>query len=128
MASQPLNTTIKVYQRVRAQREINRYDSVKNIIGRLRPLIAVVPGEEVRTAYGTRTSQPTDFSPFMGSAAAGATRGLPITVGPKAAKDFKTVAQLAGVDFPVEIGQDKFVQETEANAAVDLFTNAKNAQ
>jgi len=127
MADQPLNQDIQIFRTVRGQREILRHDSVKNIIGKLRRLILVEPGCELRTEYGTRSTTVTDFSPFMGMAAAGATRGLPITVDIRTAEDFSCVDDMTGIDFPVEIGSDKFVMEDSLNVGGDIQEDARNA-
>ncbi len=126
MASQPLNTTISVYRRVRSQREAQRHDSIKNITDRLRRLILVDPGNEIRTSVIDRDTAVTDFSTYMGQASALATRGHPIVVGVQARKDFSVVTQLTGIDFPVEIGSDKFVQENAANVGGDLYQDARD--
>ena len=126
MASQPLNTQISVYRRVRAQREPQRHDSIKNITGKLRRLILIAPGEEIRTAVVSRDTGVTDFSTYMGQASASATRGHPIVVGVQAVKDFSVVQQISGVNFPVEIGGDKFVEETAATVGNDLHQDARD--
>ena len=124
MASQPLNTTISVFRTVRAQREPDRHDSIKNITGHLRSLILVDPGNEIRTTVVARDTAVTDFSPYMGHASSQVTRGLPVVVGVQARKDFDVVMQLTGIDFPVEIGADKFVSEDATNVGGDLYGDA----
>jgi hypothetical protein len=126
MASQPLNATINVFRRVRSQREAQRHDSIKNITGRLRRLILVDPGNEIRTTVTDRDTGVTDFSTYMGQASALADRGHPIVVGVQARKDFSVVTQLTGIDFPVEIAGDKFVQENAANVGGDLHQDARH--
>ena len=128
MASQPLNTTISVYRRVRSQREAQRHDSIKNITDRLRRLILVDPGNEIRTSVVKRDTAVTDFSTYMGqaSALAGTGRGHPIVVGVQARKDFSVVTQLTGINFPVEIGSDKFVEDDAAHVGSDLHRSARN--
>jgi hypothetical protein len=122
MASQPLNTQIQVFRRIRAQREPQRHDSIKNITHKLRRLILVDPHNEIRTGVVSRDSAVTDFSTYMGQAKSipAAQRGMPVVIGVVARKDFTVVQQLAGIDFPVEIGHDKFVQETAATVGGDL--------
>lgn len=127
MAAQPLNTTIQIFRQVRAQREPERHDSVKNLTGHLRRLILMAPGQEIRTAVISRDTAVTDFSAFMGQAkplaggvdvfGAVGGRGLPVVIGTRAVKDFSVVNQLTGIDFPVEIGADKFVQSDSAHVA-----------
>lgn len=127
MASQPLNTNIQVFRRVRAQREWLRFDSIKNVVGHLRSLILMVPGEELRTQAGIRDTAVTDFSAYMGQASPEATRGLPFVINIRAAKDFNVVNSMTTIDFPIQIGQDKFIQETAANVGGDLFAQASAA-
>ncbi len=130
MSAQPANTSISVFRNVRTQRNIVRHDSVAAIIKHLRPLVAVKPGEEINVGVLTRDSNVSDFSPYMGQAAAGATRGFPVVIGvlPTA-----TFGQLQGIstadtvaDFAFQIGSDKFVAATAATlSSEDLFAEAK---
>jgi len=129
--AQPSNTDISIFYTVRAQREFSRQDSVKDITGKLRPLVLVAPGEEFTSGYGAtsnykfRQAGLSDFSPVMGSAAAGAVRGLPRLVKAGSVRDFSVVQTIVGVDFPVAIGQDKFVSLNAANVAADLQADAR---
>lgn len=127
MADQPLNTDIQIFRTVRSQRAMARNDSIKNITGRLRRLFLVEPGREIYTSYGARMTSVTDFSPFMGEARPLASRGLPITIGVRAVKDFSAIETMVGVDFPVVIGQDAFVQETAATVGGDIQQSARDA-
>lgn len=126
MASQPLNTEINVFRRVRSQREPVRHDSVKNITHKLRKLILVAPHEEIRTQVVARDTNVADFSAYMGPATSQANRGQPVVVGVQAAKDFNVVETISGIDFPVEIGHDKFVSENAANVGGDLHQDARD--
>lgn len=126
-ASQPLNSEIQVFRRLRTYRQAVRHESVKNITHKLRPLVFSVPGEEVRTEVKSRDTNVADFSSYMGEASASATRGFPVVIGAKEVKDFKTVERLTGIDFPVEIGADKFVQDAPATPGSDLFGELRDA-
>ena len=88
MASQPANTTINVFRRLRLFREHLRHESVKNITSWLRGLVFSVVGEEIRTINGVLDTTVSDLSVV-------AKDGFPITVGPRAAKDFSAVETLA---------------------------------
>ena len=126
MASQPLNTEINVFRRVRSQREPQRHDSIKNITGKLRRLILIAPGEEIRTQVVARDTSVTDFSTYMGQASATVTRGHPIVIGVAEVKDFSVIEQLAGINFPVDIGADKFIEEDATNVGGDLHQDARD--
>ena len=126
MASQPLNTEISVFRRVRSQREPQRHDSIKNITGKLRRLILMAPGQEIRTQVVSRDTSVTDFSTYMGHASAAATRGHPIVIGVNPVKDFSVVEQLTGINFPVEIGADKFVEEDATHVGGDLHQDTRD--
>jgi hypothetical protein len=102
-----------------------RHDSVASIIKRLRPLTLVKPGEEVLVGVVHRDTTVSDFSPFMGQAAAGATRGFPIVVELLPTATFEQGQGLASADFAYQIGSDKFIKATAAtNATADLFGEA----
>ena len=129
MSAQPLNTSISVYRTLRTRRNISRYDSVAAIIKNLRPLVLVVPGQEITAGVLNRDSGVTDCSPYMGQAAAGADRGFPVVVG-----TFKQLSLAAGIenitgeDFAFQIGSDKFLKNTsDTVATADLFGDAQTA-
>lgn len=126
MASQPANTAIAVFRRVRGIREPVRHDSVKNITHKLRRLILMPPHEEIRTQVVARDTNTTDFSAYMGEATSQANRGHPVVIGVRAVRDFSAMQQITGVDFPVEIGHDMFVQEAPERAGQDLHQDARN--
>lgn len=126
MASQPSNTDIQVFRRVRSQREAVRHDSVKNITHKLRGLLVVPPGEEDRTIVVARDSNVSDLSAYMGQSAGGATRGMPVVIGTRALKDFSTIENLSGINFPVSIGHDKFIEEDSTNVGGDLHQDVRD--
>ena len=119
MASQPANTEITVYRRVRAQVEAKRHDPV-NIIGRIRPQILVVPAEEIRVVE-TRDNLVTDAWRL----------GHPLV---RYARPEKTPGDLydsaSGLDFPVRLTnthRDRFMQKTAENVADDIQQDARDA-
>ena len=124
MATQPANTDINVFRKVRSFRQAHRQESVGALIKRLRPLVMSVPAEEVLVTYQNRDTSVTDMSPYMGEARANATRGMPRTVGLRATRTFASVAGTSGksFDFPIQIGQDSFITLTVAG-----LTHATNA-
>ncbi len=127
MASQPANTDIKVFYSVRSQRDPIRHESVAALTKRLRPLVMSVPGEEILVGVLARDTAVSDFSPFMGEARYGAGRGFPIVIGLLKRKAFADAQEgLTGIDFAFTIGQDKFLQNTEANLSRDLHSDLRN--
>jgi hypothetical protein len=124
MATQPANTDINVFRKVRGFRQAHRHESVGALIKRLRPLIVSVPAEEILVTYQNRDTSATDMSPYMGEARANATRGMPRVVGLRAVRTFASVAGTSGksLDFPIQIGQDMFLRLTTAG-----LTHATNA-
>ena len=135
MSAQPLNTSISVYRSLRTRRNISRYDSVAAIIKNLRPLVLVVPGQEINAGVLTRDTSVTDCSPYMGQAAAGADRGFPVVVGLLNQMTLTTgLDNITGEDFAFQIGSDKFLKNTSATVGLsdvdsggDLFGNAQEA-
>lgn len=128
MASQPANAEIRTHRRIRTLRNPERHDTIKNVTHKLRGLVFSVPAEQDLTEVKSRDTAVTDLSPFMGQGAAGATRGVPVVIGAKATKDVSVVETLSNIDFPVEIGHDKFYQETEDTAGdQDLFQSLRDA-
>jgi len=54
-------------------------------------------------------------------------RGLPIVRYLRPVVPFQTAAEnIAGLNFPVVIGQDKFLEKSDANVADDLHENARD--
>ena len=129
MASQPLNTDIQIYRNVRSFRQALRQESVAALIKRLRPLVMVVPSQEILVEVKFRDSTVTDLSPYMGQASKAFGRGFPIVIGLRSTVSFATAETgIAGVDFPFQIGQDKFITNTLANLSTDLFAGLRALQ
>lgn len=125
MASQPANSTIKVYRSVRAYRQMHRHDSVEAITKHLRPLVMSVPGEEVLTGVLTRNTSLKDFSSYMGQASAGATRGMPVVVGVKSTTSFADAQSGLTVAPALKIAGDKFLTNDSANVDDDLHATIR---
>ena len=123
MASQPLNTGIKIYRRLRSERNGLRHDSIKALTGRLRPKILQIPGLETPAAVVKNRDANKGLSTYDEA-------GRPIVVGLRATTNFSAYEDFAGVNFPVTIGQDQFVENTDAGLAVtaqaDLFKQAQD--
>lgn len=115
MASQPANSTIRVYRALRGQRSLLRNESLKAISGNMRALILQVPGEEVpATDYSYDTTRK-GVTPYDRA-------GLPIVVSVRATKTWETATSLTGVDIARQIGPDKIVTNT-----ADGLTSATNS-
>ena len=124
MATQPANTDINVFRRTRGFRQAHRHESIGSLIKRLRPLVMSVPAEEVLVTYQNPDTSVSDMSSYMGEARTTATRGMPRVVGLRAVRTFASVAGTSGksFDFPIQIGQDKFLKLTTAG-----LTHATNS-
>lgn len=129
MSAQPLNTEISIYRTVRSLRAAHRHESVAALIKRLRPLVMVVPGEEILVKVLARDTAVTDFSPYMGQASPTASRGFPIVIGLTDDTSFATAqGSLTAADFAFQIGSDKFIQNTAAGLTRDLFGDLQALQ
>lgn len=122
MSAQPLNTTIKQYYTARTKRDVRLGDSVEALTKRLRPLVMVIPGEEIVSGVLTRDTTVADFSPYMGEARYGASRGFPIVVGIKPTIDLETAQEaLAEIDFAFKVGADWHLRNVEAGLDRDMY-------
>ena len=124
MASQPANSTIKVYRALRGQRALVRNESLKAFSGNMRPLFLQVPGEEVpATEYAYDTSRK-GVTPYDRA-------GLPIVVTLRATKSWATATSLSGVAIAQQVGPDKLVTNTATGLASatnsDLHKKAQDA-
>lgn len=128
MASQPANTDINVYRRVRAFRQDHRHESVEALIKHLRPLVMSVPSEEILSGVLTRDANLADFSAYMGEARHDATRGFPIVIGLLPQKSYADAQEgITGVDFGFTVGRDKFLHHAQANLATrDLHADLRD--
>lgn len=123
MASQPANADIRVHRRVRSYRQMIRHNNIKAMVNRMRPLIMSVPSRETQI-----------LSTFDGDAGIVQTnltsnrRGLPIVRYIRPVVPFETAAEnIAGLNFPVVIGQDKFLENSDANVRNDLHQDLRNS-
>lgn len=116
-SSQPLNSTITVYRRLRAQRQDQRHDSVRSILSPgFRALETVVPGEEVRVVRNLNASFKSDRY----------FKGHQVYVQNRTALTYAAaVAGITGIEIPFQIGRDKFINKNLANVGDDLFAEAQ---
>lgn len=122
MASQPANTTIHVFQRIRSYRQMLRHTNIKTLCNRMRPLVMAIPGRETQVL----TSFDADAG-IVTTALTSNRRGLPVVRYIRAVVPFATAAEnIAGLSFPVVIGQDKMLEKAEASIHDDLFHNAQD--
>lgn len=128
MASQPANTDINVYRRVRSFRQDHRHESVEALIKHLRPLVMSVPSEEILSGVQNRDTNLADFSAYMGEARHNATRGFPIIIGLNEVKTFADAQEgITGVDFGFTIGRDSFLHHAQASlASRDLHSDLRD--
>jgi len=115
--SQPANSTISVYRRVRTQRRDERHDVVKNVLSPgLRTLELVAPGEEGRVTRTYNTAFKTDRY----------WRGHQVYVNTASrATVADAVADIDGIELPFQIGRDKFINKNAANLSDDLHADAR---
>ena len=119
MASQPANSDILVKMRVRSYRQGLRHNNIHGLVNRLRPLVMSVPSEE--TLDMTVRSADTDSDMVTTALLEGRGSGLPLVRGLKPVVTLaEAVAGIADLDFPVRIGQDVFLQKTDAAVTDDL--------
>jgi|GEM_PF-3668580 len=122
MASQPANASIRVHRRVRSYRQMIRHNNVKAMVNRMRPLIMSVPSRETQilsTFDGDANIVQTNLTSDR--------RGLPIVRYLRPVVPFQTAAEnIAGLNFPVVIGQDSFLEKSDANVADDLHQNLRD--
>jgi hypothetical protein len=134
--NQPLNTEIHVKNRLRAQRQQpNAALSIKEVCNSMTPLTMPVVGAEVLMS-STRDNPP-EKGVLATSMLAGRDSGLPLVrfaqPAAKFAKNVGLVPFVAGntgvandmfaegeVDFPVVIGQDKFLQTLDGAESEDI--------
>lgn len=121
MSAQPLNTSIAIYRTIRSQRQALRHESVAALTKRLRPLVMVVPGNENLVEVKSRDTSVADFSPYMGEARHGASRGFPIVIGLAETVTFSEALAIADTDFFIQVGSDRFITNTADGLDGDLF-------
>lgn len=86
-----------------------------------------VPGCEILVGALTRDTSASDFSPYMGEARFNAGRGFPIVIGAKDFVDFETAQEgMPNIDFAFQIGNDKFLQPTEAGLSGDQHQDLRD--
>lgn len=127
MAAQPANTDIFVHRRLRSFRQAHKHESVGALIKRLRPLVMSIPADEILVEVKARDTSVADFSPYMGEARHNANRGFPIVVGLKDQVSFSNAqTNLTDVDFAFQIGENWFLENTEAGLSRDLHQDARD--
>lgn len=127
MAAQPLNQEIQVFRNIRSFRQAHRHESVAALIKRLRPLVMSIPADEILVEVKARDTSVSDMSPYMGEARFSANRGFPIVIGLKDQVSFANAqTNIPNVDFGFQIGQDMFLDNTEAGLSGDLHQDARD--
>jgi len=123
MASQPANADIKVHRRVRSYRQMLRHNNVKAMTNRMRPLIMSVPSME------TQILSTYDGANIVQTNLTSDRQGLPVVRYLRPVVPFETAAeQIAGLNFPVVIGQDKFLEKADAYITDDLQQDLRDEE
>jgi hypothetical protein len=124
MASQPANADIRVHRRVRSYRQMIRHNNVKAMVNRMRPLIMSVPSRETQilsTFDGDANIVQTNLTSNR--------RGLPIVRYLRPVVPFETAAEnIAGLNFPVVIAGDKFLEKADASVRDDLHQDLRDLE
>ena len=117
MSSQPANASIQVHRRIRAKRNDSRHDSVKSLLSPgLREHVMVVPGEEVKTLASRDASSSSDRY----------YNGHRVVISNRAVKTMAaTVTAISGLEMPIKIGRDNFLEKTRANVGDDLHAELR---
>lgn len=122
MGSQPLNTSISVFRRLRSFRDNRRHTSIKHLTTPFDAELVAVPGEEVQVVETRDASFVTDAFRF----------GHPVVVAPRNPATLADLyAGVSGLNFPVRLpGNPREVQveKTAANVADDLYGEAQGVQ
>lgn len=127
MASQPANTDILVKRRVRSYRQMLRHNNIHAMVNRIRPLVMSVVGEE--TLDLTIRAADVDSDIVTTALTEGRGTGLPVVRGLKEVTTLaEAVASISDLDFPVQIGQDKFLQKADASVTDDLHQNLRDVK
>ena len=127
MSAQPANTSIKVFRTLRSYRRADRQESIAALTKRLRPQIMSIPGREDLVEIKTRDTSVSDFSSYMGEARTTATRGYPIVIGLRDQVSLSSAqGNLPNIGFAFKIGQDSFIENTEAGLAGDLHQDGRD--
>lgn len=127
MASQPANSTISVFRRVRSQRDLPFHRSTFETFQRVNPQVMVVPGQEHLGVTETRETLPDGAAILDTSLITARAQGLPIVRYTQSAPTLEEAAEsISGLNFPVRIGQDAFLEKSSANVADDLHQELRD--
>jgi hypothetical protein len=127
MASQPANSAILVHRRVRSQRDLPFHRSTFETFQRINPQVMVVPGEEHLTVTETRDVLPSGTAVLNTSLTVGRSQGLPIVRYAQAGPTLEEASEaISGLNFPVRIGQDSFLEKGDNDVADDLHQDLRD--
>lgn len=127
MASNPANTDITVARRVRSYRQMLRHNNIHAMVNRIRPLVMSVVGEE--TLDRVWRAADTDSDIVTTALTEGRGTGLPVVRGLKEVTTLaEAVAGISNLDFPVQIGQDKFLNKSSGNLSDDLHQDLRDVE
>lgn len=126
-SSQPANTAISVFRRVRSQRDLPFHRSTFETFQHINPLVMVVPGMEHLTVTETRETLAAGAAILDTSLTTGRGVGLPIVRYTQSMPTLESAAEsISGLAFPVRIGQDAMLEKSSANIADDLFQELRD--
>lgn len=127
MAAQPLNTSINVFYRVRAQRALNLHRSVWEVGNGagVNPLVTVVPGQEGSRISATRDAATDIVTTSLAPSRDGGYAVVRYRIDPVSfadtVVDLNTPASTEETFRVVRIGKDAFIEKKAAYASDDLF-------
>lgn len=123
--TQPANVDILVKRRVRSYRQNLRHNNIHGLVNRLRGQVMSVPARE--TLDLTYRSTDADSDVVTTSLTEGRGTGLPVVRGLKPVVSLaEAVAGISSLDFPVVIGQDRFLNKSDSALGDDLHQNTRD--
>jgi len=125
MATQPANVDILVKRRVRSYRQNLRHNNIHGLVNRLRGQVMSVPGRETLDLTWRGTNLGSDV--VTTSLTEGRGTGLPIVRGLKPVVTLpQAVTGILDLDFPVVIGQDRFLNKADGAVTDDLHQDVRD--
>tara|TARA_R100001244_G_scaffold25113_2_gene25492 strand:+ start:136380 stop:136793 length:414 start_codon:yes stop_codon:yes gene_type:complete len=122
---QPANVDILVKRRVRSYRQNLRHANVHGLVNRLRGQVMSIPARE--TLDLTYRAVDANSDVVTTALQEGRGTGLPIVRGLKPVVSLpEAVAGIGSLDFPVVIGQDRFLNKADGALNDDLHQDTRD--